>query len=315
MTNSEELKVQETINKADTVRQELGIFADRWNNAEQSVSEEMFNDTKEKFSKLLTDFVTDFSYTSLSIARIISQLKVILESILPVLEYDNKHGWLALRNIMMFQVDSLLRGIVQDLEQNDVIKNTESDVLDVLNEKSLEEVLKSVYDEVGKNQFDMLNVIKALYKEMEHCDVKIWDSIGLALQNLEENYVLNTTRTSWTIVNIMKKYNEIEHPIGFIEFLDKEIQEAITLFDLVEKLVKTYSNEQVIEFLLKCGRIREKVLADYPELQNADYQFQFGPPTLIRYGDCLEMVVMNKEKSRINTYRMDGKWYKAGPRG
>ncbi len=136
MTKQEELQVQESIEKAGKVREEIGLLAGRRNNKEQSVSEETFDVTKEKFSKLLDDFITDFPHTSTSIARTISQLTIILDDILPVLEYDKKHGWLALRHIMMLQVDSLLHGMAHDLEKNDITQNTGSNILDTLNDNN-----------------------------------------------------------------------------------------------------------------------------------------------------------------------------------
>lgn len=309
---TETFNVQETIEKANKVRQELKLLDGRWDNDNKSVSERMFNNTKEKLNELLNNLVIDFPFASPSIARTISQLKIISEKILPYLEYDSKHGWLALRNIMMLQVDSLLHSMTQDLPQEDVIKDTQSDIADTFDKSSNElmgEILKSVYKDVGENQRDMLKVLKALYKEVEQYGPKVRDHLALALQDLE-NSKADSTQTSYIIVKIIKEYNNgLNSDTNFIKFLGEKIVEETTIHDVI-KTGKIYSNKEVITLLIECGRIRENILRDYPELKNPNYQVSFESATLAKYAGCLTMKVRsNSNNVTIKEYNVNSEGY------
>jgi len=132
LTESEKIQLSDTINNVESFKQQFRLLSERWNTPKQSVTKEVFDTTKKEFSILLKNIITDFPFNSVIVSYVIGELITIKNSILPLLEYDTKNGWLVLYNMIILQVEPLLNYLQKWLDPDTVIKNTRFNVSQIL---------------------------------------------------------------------------------------------------------------------------------------------------------------------------------------
>lgn len=107
------------------------------------------------------------------------------------------------------------------------IYKDKEDFRNFLNEYIAQEVLKLIYEKVGKNEFDIPSIAQVLHDNISE---NMEQSIQLALSSLEGNTVLDNTLSADTLVYIMKMYNDVAYGPRerFISFIDRLLGTDIT---------------------------------------------------------------------------------------
>lgn len=115
---------------------------------------------------------------------------------------------------------------ISDAYLNSEYKDKE-DTRNFLNEYIAKEVLKLIYEKVGKNEFDIPSIAQVLHDNISE---KMEQSIRLALSSLEKNTVLDYTLSADTLVYIMKLYNDVAYGPRerFTAFIDRLLGTDIT---------------------------------------------------------------------------------------